>query len=162
MVKNTEAAVQEIARNFQAVKEMYIISRGLNYATSYEISLKLKELVYIMAQPYSAADVRHGPIALVEEGFPCLAIAPIGKALLDMADLIATLKTRGARVAIISNDRNVLSQSSLAVRLPVELPEWLSPIIGVIPGQLLAFHMARLRGYDLDHPRGLRKITITV
>ncbi len=157
-----EPASRAIAASLAAQHQLLVVGRGYNFATSLEIALKLKELAYVLAHPYSAADVRHGPIAIVEKGFPVLVIAPTGKTLADMAALSSELLAREASVAVLTNDGDLLSRCPLGVRLPASVPEWLSPIVGVIPGQLVAFHLAKLKGYDLDHPRGLRKVTITV
>jgi glucosamine--fructose-6-phosphate aminotransferase (isomerizing) len=153
---------QAIAASLVDEQQMLVMGRGYNFATSLEIALKLKELAYVLAHPYSAADVRHGPIAIVEKGFPVLLIAPTGRTFADMVALASDLRAREAHVAVITNDDGLLAACPLGARLPPSVPEWLSPIIGVMPGQLVAFHLANLRGYDLDHPRGLRKVTITI
>jgi glucosamine--fructose-6-phosphate aminotransferase (isomerizing) len=152
---------QAIAASLVDEHQLLVVGRGYNFATALEIALKLKELAYVLAHPYSAADVRHGPIAIVDKGFPVLLIAPAGKAFADLSALASELLARGACVAVITNDAGLLARCPLGACLPA-VPEWLSPIIGVIPGQLVAFHLAKLKGYDLDHPRGLRKVTITV
>ena len=156
-----QAAVASVAARFCAARQMIVVARGYNYCTADEIALKIKELAYIVADPYSAADFRHGPMAMVERGFPVLAVAPTGAALADMLALMGELRRRGADLAVISNHESALAQTGLRLTLPPDLPEWLSPIVGVIPGQLLALHIALAKGYDPDHPRGLRKITIT-
>ena len=157
-----EPASQAIAGSLADQQQMLVVGRGYNFATSLEIALKLKELAYVLAHPYSAADVRHGPIAIVEKGFPVLVIAPTGKTFADLAALASELLAREASVAVITNDDALRARCPLGARLPAAVPEWLSPIVAVIPGQLVAFHLAKLKGYDLDHPRGLRKVTITV
>ena len=157
-----EPASQAIAASLAEERQLLVVGRGYNFATALEIALKLKELAYVLAHPYSAADVRHGPIAIVEKGFPVLVIAPAGRTFADMAALASELLAREAGVSVITNDDGLLARCPLGARLPAAVPEWLSPIIGVIPGQLVAFHLAKLKGYDLDHPRGLRKVTITL
>jgi glutamine---fructose-6-phosphate transaminase (isomerizing) len=154
-------AAHKIAERFQRASEMIVVSRGFNDATAHEIALKIKELTYIAAEGYSAADLRHGPIALVESGYPVLALAPRGRAFGDMVDTIRELVARGADIALFSNDDALLAGSGLGLQLPADLPEWLSPIVGVIPGQLLALQLALARGFDPDAPRGLNKVTIT-
>lgn len=154
-------AARDIAARFQSAREMVVVARGYNQATAAEIALKIKELAYVFADPYSAADFRHGPIALVERGFPALAVAPQGAALADMLSLMNELREQGADLAVISNDEVALAQTELRLPLPPDLPEWLSPIVAVIPGQLLALHLTVAKGYAPDHPRRLRKVTIT-
>lgn len=137
------------------------LARGFNYCTGFEIALKLKELTYIVAEAYSSADFHHGPKAIVERGFPLLVIAPEGRALPSMAESLGTLRASGADLAIISNVDHVLAQARLGLRIPQGVPEWLSPLVAVVPGQLLALGLSEARGIDVDTPRGLNKVTIT-
>jgi glucosamine--fructose-6-phosphate aminotransferase (isomerizing) len=153
--------VARAAERYRYVERLAVIGRGFNYATAFELALKLKELAYVTAEPASSADFRHGPIAMVGEGFPVLLLAPRGKTLGDMRSLAAELGARKAELLAISNSRSVLSLARSAFRLPADLPEWLSPIASVIPGQLLARHLAAVRGLPLDRPRGLSKVTRT-
>jgi glutamine---fructose-6-phosphate transaminase (isomerizing) len=139
-----------------------VIGRGFNYATAFEISLKAKELAYVAVEPYSAADFQHGPIALVETGFAAVVVNVAGAVSHEVEDLLRTMVQRGARPVVVSNVPSSLELASAALPLPADLPEWLAPIAAVVPGQLLAFHLARARGYDADQPRGLKKVTKTV
>jgi glucosamine--fructose-6-phosphate aminotransferase (isomerizing) len=138
-----------------------VIGRGFNYATAFEISLKAKELAYVAVEPYSAADFQHGPIALVETGFAAIIVNVGGAVSEEVEGLLRTLANRGARPVVISNVRSSLALAAAPLPLPADLPEWLSPISAVIPGQLLAFHLSRARGFDADQPRGLHKVTKT-
>jgi len=155
-------AVAGIARRFYQHDQLVVVSRGFNYCTTFEIALKIKELAYIAAQAYSSADFLHGPIALLEKGFPVLAVACAGMAQDKMRELIDELRPLAVEQALITNDEALLESTSGAVRLPAGVPEWLSPIISVIPGQLLALNLAIERGFDPDNPRGLRKVTLTI
>src|SRR5439155_1987962 len=132
-----------------------------NFATAFEVALKLKELSYVTAEPYSSADFRHGPKAMVEKNFPVIAIAPGGQTFADMLDLITELEQRGADLTVISADKRALAAAQLPLQLPDAIPEWLSPIVAVIPGQLLAMATAAAKGHELDTPRGLTKVTVT-
>lgn len=138
-----------------------IVGRGFNYATVHEISLKIKELAYIQAEGYSAADLRHGPIALLERDFPVLAIAPDGPSFADMAQVCDQIAATGAALSVATNNAELARKGYPVIRLPDNMPEWLSPIVAVLPGQLLALRLAQLRGLDPDQPRRLTKITIT-
>ena len=138
------------------------MGRGFNHCTTFEIALKIKELSYMVAQAYSAADFRHGPIAMLEEGFPCVAIVPRGAALEDMIGMVAEIRQTKASLAVISNVEELLKQAEFPIQLPGDLPEWLSPVIATIPGQLLALHLALVKGYNPDAPRGLKKVTLTL
>jgi glucosamine--fructose-6-phosphate aminotransferase (isomerizing) len=136
-----------------------VLARGFQYATAREWALKLKELAYVLADPYSAADFQHGPIALVEEGFPVLAIATSGKTLPGMIDLLGRLRAAHARLLVLSDDRAALDSGD-GVLLPA-VPEWLAPFVAIIPAQLFAYHLARARGIDTEAPRNLKKVTLT-
>jgi len=138
-----------------------VIGRGFNYATAFEIALKVKELCLVVAEPYSSADFRHGPIALVEPGFPVVVVAIRGAVFADVAALVALLHERKAALAVISDDPSVLDDAQLPLRVPRHVPEWLSPIVAVVPGQRFAVALARQRGLDPDRPRGLEKVTRT-
>ena len=139
-----------------------VIGRGYNYATAFELALKMKELTYTMVEPYSSADFLHGPLALVEPRFPVIVIAPTGVMLPEIKDFIGKLQERGAELIIISDDAEALACARTPLSLPSGIPEWLSPISSIIPGQLLAMHLAAARDYDVDQPRGLHKVTETM
>ncbi|MDX1524497.1 MAG: SIS domain-containing protein [Anaerolineae bacterium] len=156
-----EPEIAHIAQRYRYMRDCVVIGRGYNYATAFELALKLKELTYTIAEPYSSADFMHGPLALIEYGFPAIVIAPSGVILPEMQNFIHTLKQREAEVIAISDDPDTLKLARIPLTLPQSVPEWLSPIITIIPGQLFAMHLAHVRDYDPDHPRGLRKVTET-
>ncbi len=139
------------------------IGRGFNYSTAHEISLKCKELANIQAEPYSSADFLHGPIAMVDQDFPVTLIS-IGDTFRDEFNQLArTLHERGARL-ITLGDLPIgehIVRHDLFIPVPGELPEWLSPIAAILPGQLLAYHLTKARGFDPDQPRAIRKVTLT-
>ena len=153
--------IARIAQRYRYMRDCVVIGRGYNYATAFELALKLKELTYTIAEPYSSADFLHGPLALIEHGFPAILIAPSGAMLPEMRRFIRTLKQKQAEVVVISDDRQTLAAADTPLALPQAVPEWLSPISAIIPGQLLALYLAHARRYDPDHPRGLRKVTQT-
>jgi glucosamine--fructose-6-phosphate aminotransferase (isomerizing) len=138
-----------------------VIGRGFNYATAFEISLKAKELAHVAVEPYSAADFQHGPIALIESGFASIVINVAGAVSQEVEDLLREMVRRGARPVVLSNLAASLALASAPLSLPADVPEWLSPIVAAVPGQMLAFHLSRLRGFDPDQPRGLSKVTRT-
>jgi len=156
-----ESTVSQFAQRYTYATECVVLGRGYNYATAFEIALKLKELTYIVTEPYSSADFRHGPVAIVERGFPVIAVAPQGAVYHDMLALTRELADREAELLIISDQEEALRLASTPLRLEASLPEWLSPFTCVIPGQLLALYITLAKGYDPDHPRGLRKVTET-
>ena len=116
----------------------------------------------MVAQAFSAADFRHGPIAILDPGFPVVAVAPKGKSIGDMREMIAQIQERDADLVLISNDDELCKQVDSVIRLPADLPEWLAPIVATVPGQLLALELALAKGIDVDSPRGLHKVTYTL
>lgn len=153
--------VGEHAERYRYMQDCVVIGRGYNYATAFEIALKLKELTYLVAEPYSSADFRHGPIALVEGGFPVICILPSGRVYEHVFKLANDLKARNAELLVISDRGAALDLAVTPFHLPAGIPEWLSPVPCVIPGQLLAYYLTLAKGFDPDHPRGLRKVTDT-
>lgn len=162
------AAVTAEADTIAAAAERYrymdacvVLSRGYNYATAYEIALKLKELTYILAEPYSSADFQHGPVAIVERGFPVIAAVPEGAIAGEVLDLLRVLHERGAELVVASALDEALALGHTRIALPCGMPEWVSPLVMVVPGQALAYGLALAKGLDPDHPRDLNKVTIT-
>ena len=156
-----DETIRQRAERYRYMHDCVVIGRGYNYATAFEIALKLKELTYVLAEPYSSADFLHGPIALVAGGFPVICVIPSGKAFDNVLQFIRTLKERDAELVIISDQEEPLAMATTRFQLPAGIPEWLSPVPCIIPGQLLAYYLTLAKGYDPDHPRGLRKITDT-
>jgi len=156
-----DSPIPRIAQRYLYMQVCAVIGRGYNYATAFELALKLKELALIIAEPYSSADYLHGPIALVEQGFPVFVVAPSGAVLTEMREFTRTLVRRDAEILAISDDATILDLADVPVPLPADIPEWLSPLVAVVPGQLFAMNLAVLRHYDVDNPRGLRKATQT-
>jgi glucosamine--fructose-6-phosphate aminotransferase (isomerizing) len=154
-------AIAQMADRYRYMRDCVVIGRGYNYATAFELALKMKELTYVIAEPYSSADFMHGPLALIENGFPAIVIAPTGVVLPEMQGFIQTLQQREAEVIVISDDADTLAMGRKSLAVPSAVPEWLSPIAAIVPGQLLAMYLAYARDYDPDHPRGLRKVTET-
>ncbi len=153
--------IAQIAERYRYMRDCVVIGRGYNYATAFELALKLKELTYTLAEPYSSADFLHGPLALIEHGFPALVIAPSGIMLPELQEFIQTLQKREAEVIVISDDPETLALARIPLQLPRPVPEWLSPLAAIIPGQLFAMYLAHVRDFDPDHPRGIRKVTET-
>ena len=138
-----------------------VIGRGFNYATAFEVALKIKELTRTVTEPYSSADFRHGPVAMVRDGFPVILVAPKGSTYKDVHDLTMDVRSLGAELLIISDDMELLKIAHLPMPLPPGLPEWLTPIIAILPGQLFAMSLAEAKGLDPDSPIGLKKVTET-
>jgi glucosamine--fructose-6-phosphate aminotransferase (isomerizing) len=103
----------------------------------------------------------HGPVAAIAPDWPVVAIAPRGPAFDVMATALDALRARGPRIVAVSDDERVLQRAEVALPIWTRVPEWLSPLVAVVPGQLAALRLARLRGVDLDNPLGLHKVTLT-
>jgi glucosamine--fructose-6-phosphate aminotransferase (isomerizing) len=151
----------QVAERYRYMQSCVVIGRGYNYASAFELALKLKELTYTIAEPYSSADFLHGPLALIENGFPVIVIAPQGAMSAELRDFVEVLRRREAEPVVISDDPATLALGRVQLPLAASLPEWLSPVTAIVPGQLFAMSLAYARDFDPDHPRGLRKVTET-
>ena len=156
-----EDLLEGVAERYRSVQSCVVIGRGFNYATAFELALKLKELTYMLVGPYSSADFLHGPLAMVEPGFPAIVIAPSGRMLAEIKAFMGTLRGSQAELTVLSDDPSALEMARMQIPLPDGVPEWLSPLTSIVPGQLLAMHLAHAKGIDVDRPRGLRKVTET-
>lgn len=145
---------RRVAATLADAPRLVVTARGLLYGAALEAALKLQETAGIAAQGFSAADLRHGPIAIVDEGFPVLALSAGGPARRDVAELVAMLRERGARVLTVSTDADA------DLPLPAVV-EPLAPIVAVVAAQQLARELALARGRDPDAPVGLQKVTAT-
>lgn len=154
-------ALQRVER-YRYMEQCAVIGRGLNYATAFEVALKIKELSQTVAEPYSSADFRHGPIATARPGFPVIVIAPSGAVAQDIYALVEDLRRRRAELLIISDDARVLESAELALPFSAGLPEWLTPLVAVLPGQRFAMQLTIEKGKNPDQPEGITKITETL
>jgi glucosamine--fructose-6-phosphate aminotransferase (isomerizing) len=155
-----DAVAAQIERSWQDVEAIEplgggtVVARGVNFGTAHEIALKMRELSGLLFEAYSAADLMHGPVAAIRAGWPVVAVAPSGPAHESVRQAIESVRARGARVIVLSDEPDAT--------LPLErVPEWVSPLTAVIPGQLLARRLAQLGGADIDRPGGLSKVTLT-
>jgi glutamine---fructose-6-phosphate transaminase (isomerizing) len=156
-----EPAVEAAATARTGLDRCIVLGRGFEYATAREWALKLKELAQVKADPYSAADFQHGPMALVEAGYPVLAVAPTGATLPGMRELLERLRDqRRVDLVIISDDPAVRAIGS-GLTIPAGVADWLTPLVSVLPAQLFAYHTTRALGLDTEHPRWISKVTLT-
>ena len=157
-----ENSVQAMAKEFLDAKGSMFLGRGLSFPIALEGALKLKELSYLHAEGYPAGEMKHGPLALIEEGLPVIVIAPkdkyFEKTLSNMQEVIA----RGGKILFITDHKKELMNENIrfGIRVP-SIDNLLSPILLTIPIQLLAYHVALLKGCDIDKPRNLAK-SVTV
>jgi glucosamine--fructose-6-phosphate aminotransferase (isomerizing) len=154
--------VRAAVERYRYMERCVVLGRGFNYSTAYEWSLKLKEMTYVVAEPYSSADFQHGPVAIVSDGFPVLAVVPGGAVFDHLLQLLESLgREQRAELVVLSNDERALSLAQTPIPLPEDLPEWLSPIVSIVPAQLFCYHLTRAKGYDTENPRQLNKVTRT-
>jgi glutamine---fructose-6-phosphate transaminase (isomerizing) len=149
------------AEQFKAAQRIVMIGRGFNFATACEIALKVKETSYAMAEPFSPADFLHGPVAMLDEKLPLFLVAPSSKVSDDLDQILQLGRQRKAGIIAVSDREDVLAEATAALRIPTGVPEWLTPIVAVVPGQLWAQAFALARGVPPDAPRGLSKVTLT-
>ena len=157
-----EEEVIRVAREMKYIRNMLYLGRGINMPIAYEGALKLKEISYIHAEGYPAGEMKHGPIALVDRDMPVLAIAPRDPWYDKMISQIEQAKARGGGVIVVATvgDDRVAALADHVFWVP-ETPWMLSPVVTVIPLQMFAYHIASLRGLDVDQPRNLAK-SVTV
>ncbi len=157
-----EDQVKEVAYALKDMQNCLYLGRGINMPIAYEGALKLKEISYIHAEGYPAGEMKHGPIALVDENMPVVCLAPQDPWHDKMVSQIQQAKARGGKVIAVATDGDdlVAEMADHVLWIP-ETPWMLSPVITVLPLQLLAYHIAALRGLDVDQPRNLAK-SVTV
>jgi glucosamine--fructose-6-phosphate aminotransferase (isomerizing) len=155
------AVLDDKVARYRYAEHFVVVGRGFNYATAFEVALKMQETSYVLAEPYSPADLLHGPVAVIDRGFPVVLVATSGRVLDDLESLTDLLERRRAELVAISDDADVLGRARVGLPLPAGVPEWVSPMVAVVPGQLFAVALARTRSLDPDQPRGLSKVTET-
>ncbi len=157
-----DEAIRAAVERYKYVNHCVVLGRGYNYATAFEWALKLKELCYVEAEPYSPADFQHGPIAMVERGFPVMAMVVAGPVADSLLSMLKELKQELlAEVLVVSNLPEALSLSKPSFALSNDIPETLTPLVGIVPGQLMAYHLTQVKGYDPEKPRTIQKVTET-
>jgi glucosamine--fructose-6-phosphate aminotransferase (isomerizing) len=162
-LRRVDEGARRIAQAIASRENVFYLSRGINVASAFEGALKLKEISYIHAEGYPAGESKHGPIALVESGFPCIFISPAGETSIKILGNVMEMKARGAKIISIIQDgaREVKEVSDITISIESSISEILTPIIFSPPLQLIAYHAAVLRLKDPDKPRNLAK-SVTV
>ncbi|NJM98626.1 MAG: glutamine--fructose-6-phosphate transaminase (isomerizing) [Phormidesmis sp. RL_2_1] len=162
VLESQERYVEELSHDFADTKDFIFIGRGINYPIALEGALKLKEISYIHAEGYPAGEMKHGPIALLDEKVPVVAIATKGTVYEKVLSNAQEAKARDARLIGVVPMNDVEAEETFDALLPVpDVDELLSPILTVVPVQLLSYHIAARRGLDVDQPRNLAK-SVTV
>jgi glucosamine--fructose-6-phosphate aminotransferase (isomerizing) len=155
------AAVLDRVHPFRHARSFVVIGRGFNISTACEIALKTMEMTYIMAQPFPLPDFLHGPVAMLDRDLPTIVVAMDGAITADMIEFFSVVRQRQSTSIVISDREDVLTYADVPLRVPGGVPEWLSPLVAIVPGQFWALGLAAARGLSPDQPRGLSKVTET-
>jgi glucosamine--fructose-6-phosphate aminotransferase (isomerizing) len=159
-VLDRQSEVKALAGRYRFAERMVLTSRGYGYPTAKEAALKLMETSYIPALSYSGADLLHGPLAMVDNVSPVIAVVTDGKGGEALQPVLDRLRDRGADLVVIGSE-DAVARASAGFALPTGLPEELQPILEIIPLQMLAYEVTIARGQDPDAPRALAKVTET-
>jgi glucosamine--fructose-6-phosphate aminotransferase (isomerizing) len=161
-ILDNASAVEELARKYMTCKDFLYLGRGVNFPTSLEGALKLKEISYIHAEAYAAGEMKHGPIALIDENLPVAVVSPRDQTYQKSCSNIEEVLTRRGRVILLTDNpaHEMISKVESVIVVPETIYE-LEPILSVVPLQLLAYYIANLLGTDVDQPRNLAK-SVTV
>ena len=152
--------IQEFAKNIYQEKDVFFLGRGVDYNTALEASLKLKEISYIHSEAYAAGELKHGPIALIENGITVISIISDPKLVEKTISNIQEVITRGAKTLVITNQELPANNFDTIITVP-NVNVLLSPILSIIPLQLLSYYISKEKGLDVDKPRNLAK-SVTV
>ena len=159
-----EPEIDGLSERYRFMRNAVVVGRGLNYANAFEFALKMMETCYVVAERFSSADFLHGPIALVEQGFPVFAFAPPGKTWDSMNSMLTKLRVLRAEIVAITDpdNREVEQCATKVIRLPRRSKEVLTPIPYIVPAQMFAACLAAQKGLNPDQPRTLSKVTRTL
>jgi glucosamine--fructose-6-phosphate aminotransferase (isomerizing) len=157
-----DAAIEEVARTFMGARDFLYLGRGNQYPIALEGALKLKEISYIHAEGYPAGEMKHGPIALIDEQLPVVVVAPHNETYEKVISNLEEVRARGGKVIVLTDGpgEELQGQADVVLTLPSIVDE-LMPVLTAVPLQLLAYHIAVLKGTDVDQPRNLAK-SVTV
>jgi glucosamine--fructose-6-phosphate aminotransferase (isomerizing) len=168
-VLRRESRVAETVERYRFMSGTVTVGRGLNYATALEFGLKLMETCYVLAERFSAADLMHGPIAIVQQDFPVFVFAPPGPTWPSISDVLDLLDQLKADTLVITDRSNSKARGrARVIELPAQpgprsrIPDLYTPIPYIVPAQLFAAHLAEVKGFDPDRPRSLTKVTQTM
>jgi glucosamine--fructose-6-phosphate aminotransferase (isomerizing) len=159
-----EPEIDALSERYRFMRYAAVVGRGLNYANAFELSLKMMETCYVVAERFSSADFLHGPIAVIEPNFPVFAFAPSGVTWTSMGETLDKLKGLQAEIVAITDGSNkeVEARATRVIRLPGRMKEVMTPIPYIVPAQLFAAYLAAQKGLNPDHPRTLSKVTLTM
>lgn len=159
---DAERAARSTADLLGGADRVVVLGRGLEYPTAREWALKLKEVVGLHAEAYSAADFAHGPLTLTRPGDVVLVVVGTGPTMVGLREVVARLIGLGARVVVLSDDDVTRRLGTVAFDVPSAVPEWLRPIVSIVPAQWFALTLARALGRDPERPAHIDKVTLTL
>ena len=154
--------IEEVVERYRYMRRCVVVARGIHYANAFELALKLMETCYVVAERFSAADFLHGPIAMIERGFPALLFMPPGRTFRELLKLTARLHALRADTLVFSSSHARIPGAARVIRIPDPVPEIYTPIPYIVPGQIFAALLAEVKGLDPDKPRELNIVTRTV
>jgi glucosamine--fructose-6-phosphate aminotransferase (isomerizing) len=154
-----DESIRALAENFADKRHALFLGRGPLHAIAMEGALKLKEISYIHAEAYAAAELKHGPLALVDEDMPVIAVAPNNDLLEKLKSNLQEVRARGGKLFVFADPATGLTSDEgvTVIQMPVDVSPLQAPVVFAIPMQLLAYHVAVLKGTDVDQPRNLAK-----
>jgi glucosamine--fructose-6-phosphate aminotransferase (isomerizing) len=158
-----EPQIESLAVQFTKVRDVLYLGRGTSYPIALEGALKLKEISYIHAEGYAAGELKHGPIALIDESMPVIVIAPFDNVFEKTASNMQEVIARGGRIVLATDPKGAgeAPANSMATFILPEMPSFVTPLVYAVPVQLIAYHTAAALGTDVDQPRNLAK-SVTV
>jgi len=162
MLPELETRVRRIALPFASVGRMFVVGRGIQFGTAREIALKLLETCRVAAEPLTATDLAHGPVAALDPLFPVWTIASEDETLPAVVEAAERVRLAGATLVASGDAADKLAGAAYALPVPSPPSPLLSPLLSVVPGQLFAFELARAKGLDPDRPEGLTKVTLAL
>ena len=162
LIPELEQVVVPLAMPFSFVGRMFVIGRGIEFATAREIALKLLETCRVAAEPLTATELAHGPVAALDSLFPVWAIASRDATLPAVAEAAVRIQQAGATLVASGPAADAIPGADHVIPIPTPAVPLLSPLLSVVPGQLFAWALARAKGLDPDVPRGLSKVTLAL
>ena len=151
--------IKEISKRYNFARDFFYLGRGYSYPTALEGALKLKEITYIHGEGYAAGELKHGPLALIDEGIPVVVIIPPGDNYRKTMSNLEEVKSRGANVLAIGadNDESLKAKSNDVIAINSEVKEIIAPLVYIVPLQLIAYYITLEKGHDPDKPKNLAK-----
>ena len=153
--------IQEHVERYRYLEQCVVLARGIAYGTAFETALKFKEACRLRAEAMSAADFLHGPIAAVDATTLAWLVAPNDPTAKVIHEVLDRLQEKGCESIVVSDNDKILERASLPLRVPLAIPAEAFPLLAILPGQLMAYHLSCIKGLDPDHPLGLSKVTHT-